>query len=122
MPAACLRLGRGHGGSFSFRTLSVASAKLRTPLNFKGRVVGFYGEQSKALAGVASMIADAQTANLKWQARYGRDPTDQQRAWLVNKVLLVVRADIAMRATKLTGNAQVHWQLTNLQTMYSPAS
>ena len=28
--------------------------------------VGFYGEQSKALAGVASMIADAQTT--KWQA------------------------------------------------------
>ena len=54
------------------------------------------------------MIADAQTA--KWQARYGRDPTDQHRAWLVNKV----RTDIAMRATKL--NAQV--QLTNLQTMY----
>ena len=30
--------------------------------DFKGWVVGFYGEQSKALAGVASMIADAQTA------------------------------------------------------------
>ena len=71
-------------------------------------MVGFYGEQSKALAGVANMIADAQTA--KWQARYGRDPTDQQRAWLVSKV----RTGIAMRATKL--NAQV--QLTNLQTMY----
>ena len=54
------------------------------------------------------MIADAQTA--KWQARYGREPTDQQRAWLVNKV----RTDMAMRATKL--NAQV--QLTNLQTMH----
>jgi hypothetical protein len=49
------------------------------------------------------MIADAQTA--KWQAKYGRDPTDQQRAWLVNKV----RTDTAMKATKL--NAQV--QLTN---------
>jgi hypothetical protein len=36
-------------------------------------VVGFNGEQSKALAGVANMIADAQTA------KYGRDPTDQQR-------------------------------------------
>ena len=48
--------------------------------DFKGWVVGFYGEQSKALAGVANMIADAQTA--KWQARYGREPTDQQRAWL----------------------------------------
>ena len=47
---------------------------------------------------------------MNWQARYGRDPTDQQRAWLVNKV----RTDIAMRATKL--NALV--QLTNLQAMY----
>ncbi len=64
----------------------------------QGWVVGFYGEQSKALAGVANMIADAQTA--KWQARYGREPTDQQRAWLVNKV----RTDIAMRATKLNAH------------------
>ena len=54
------------------------------------------------------MIADAQTA--KWQARYGREQTDQQRAWLVN----MVRTDIAMKAIKL--NAQV--QLTNLQAMY----
>ena len=55
-----------------------------------------------------SSVGPAQTA--KWQARYGREPTDQQRAWLVNKV----RTDIAMKATKL--NAQV--QLTNLQAMY----
>jgi hypothetical protein len=77
----------------------------------KGWVVGLYGEQSKALAVVASKIADAQIA--KWQARYGRDPTGQQRAWPVNKVL---RTDIqgAMKATKLS--AQV--QLTNLQAMY----
>jgi hypothetical protein len=51
------------------------------------------------------MIADAQTA--KWQAKYGRDPTDEQlevlngRGCQVNKV----RADIAMKATKL--NAQL---------------
>ena len=68
-------------------------SEITNATDFKGWVVGFYGEQSKALAGVANMIADAQTA--KWQARYGRDPTDQQRAWLVNKV----RTDIAMRAT-----------------------
>ena len=48
--------------------------------------------------------------NKMYLLRYGRDPTDQQRAWLENKV----RTDIAMRATKL--NAQV--QLTNLQAMY----
>ena len=85
-------------------------SEITNATDFKGRVVGFYGEQSKALASVPNMIADAQTASFKWQARYGRDPTDQQRAWLVNKV----RTDIAMRATKL--NAQV--QLTNLQAMY----
>ena len=83
-------------------------SEITNATDFKGWVVGFYGEQSKALAGVANIIADAQTA--KWQARYGREPTDQQRAWLVNKV----RTDVAMRATKL--NAQV--QLTNLQAMY----
>ncbi len=57
------------------------------------------------------MIADrdAQTA-AKWQARYGRDRTDQQRAWRVSKVRLT---DIAMRATKLNAHWQV--QLTNLQ-------
>ena len=84
-------------------------SEITNATDFKGWVVGFYGEQSRALAGVANMIADAQTA--KWQAtgKYGREPTDQQRAWLVNKV----RTDIAMRATKL--NAQV--QLTNLQAM-----
>ena len=58
------------------------------------------------------MIADAQSA--KWQAKYGRDPTDQQRAWLVNKV----RTDIAMQATRL--NAQV--QLTNLRNMYAKST
>ncbi len=59
-------------------------SEITNAADFKGRVVGFYGEQSKALAGVANKISDARTA--KWQARYGRDPTDQQRAWLVNKV------------------------------------
>ena len=85
--------------------------------DFEGWVVGFYGEQSMAMAarGVASMIADAQTA--KWQARYGRDPTDQQRpdpgAWLVK---VRTDSDIAMKATRTKLNAQV--QLTNLQAMY----
>ena len=44
------------------RELEITNA---TGTDFKGWVVGFYGEQSKALAGVASMIADAQTA--KWR-------------------------------------------------------
>ncbi len=42
--------------------------------------------------------------------RYGREPTIQQRAWLVSKV----RSDIAMMATKL--NAQVI--IKNLQNMH----
>ena len=80
--------------------------------DFQGWVVGFYGEQSKALKKVPNMIADAQSA--KWQAKYGRDPTDQQRAWLVSKV----RTDIAMHATRLI--AQV--QLTNLRSMYAKST
>jgi hypothetical protein len=55
------------------------------------------------------MLADAQIA--RWQSRYGRDPTDQQRSWLVNKI----RTDIAMLGTKL--NAQV--TIKNLQNMHA---
>ena len=51
------------------------------------------------LAKLPEMLADAQVA--RRQSKYGRDPTDQQRSWLVNKV----RSDIAMIGTKL--NAQV---------------
>jgi hypothetical protein len=54
------------------------------------------------------MLADAQIA--RWQSRYGRDPTDQQRSWLENKI----RTDIAMIGTKL--NAQVI--IKNLQNMH----
>ena len=57
------------------------------------------GEWSDGPAKMATMLADAQSA--RWQGKYGRDPTDQQRAWLVNKI----RTDIAMIGTKL--NAQV---------------
>ncbi len=62
------------------------------------------------------MFADSDAQTAKWQARYGREPTDQQRAWLVNKV----RTDIAMKASKLTGNA--HVELTSLQAMYERGS
>ncbi len=47
------------------------------------------------------MLADAQVA--RWQSKYGRDPSDQQRPWLVNKI----RTDIAMIGTKL----KAHWQV-----------
>ncbi len=67
--------------------------------DFQGWVLGFYNEQSDRLANLPVMLADAQIA--RWQSRYGRDPTDQQRSWLVNKI----RTDIAMIGTKL--NAQV---------------
>ena len=48
-------------------------SEITNATGLKGWVVGVNGEQSKALAGVANMIADAQTA------KYGRDPTDHQR-------------------------------------------
>ena len=53
------------------------------------------------------MLADAQVA--RWQSKYGRDPTDQQRSWLVSKI----RTDLAMREIKL--NAPV--MIKNLQSM-----
>jgi hypothetical protein len=77
--------------------------------DFQGWVLGFYNEQSDGLAKLPVMLADAQIA--RWQSRYGRDPTDQQRSWLVNKI----RTDIAMMGTKL--NAQVI--IKNLQNMHA---
>jgi hypothetical protein len=50
----------------------------------KGWVVGFHGEQSDELTKLPMMLADAQVA--RWQSKYGRDHTDQQRSWLVNKI------------------------------------
>jgi hypothetical protein len=76
--------------------------------NFEGWVVGFYGEWSDTLAKLPVKLADAQV--VRWQSKYGREPTIQQRAWLVSKV----RSDIAMMATKL--NAQVI--IKNLQNMH----
>jgi hypothetical protein len=72
------------------------------------RVLGFYSEQSDELAKLPEMLADAQVA--RWQSKYGRDPTDQQRSWLVSKI----RTDIAMMGIKL--NAQV--TIKNLQGMH----
>jgi hypothetical protein len=46
----------------------------------------------------------------RWPSKYGRDPTVQQRLWLVDKI----RTDIAMMGTKL--NAQV--SIKNLQSMH----
>ena len=69
---------------------------------------GFYGEWSDTLTKLPEKLADAQV--VRWQSKYGREPTIQQRAWLVSKV----RSDIAMMATKL--NAQVI--IKNLQNMH----
>jgi hypothetical protein len=77
--------------------------------DFQGWALGFYNEQSDGLAKLPVMLADAQIA--RWQSRFGRDPTDQQRSWLVNKI----RADIAMLGTKL--NARVI--IKNLQNMHA---
>ena len=72
-----------------------------SPEDFTGWVVGpgFYNEQSDELAKLPEMLADAQIA--RWQSKYGRDPTDQQRSWLVNKI----RTDIAMMGIKLNAQA-----------------
>jgi hypothetical protein len=75
---------------------------------FEGWVVGFYGEWSDKLTKLPETLADAQV--VRWQSKYGREPTIQQRAWLLNKI----RTDIAMMATKL--NAQVI--IKNLQNMH----
>ncbi len=66
---------------------------------------------SDELAKLPEMLADAHIA--RWQSKYGRDPTDQQRSWLVNKI----RTDIATIGTKLNA----HWQVTirNLQNMHA---
>ena len=80
-----------------------------SPEYFEEWVVGFSNEQSVKLAKLPEMLADAQVA--RWQGKYGRDPTDQQRSWLVNKI----RTDIAMMWTKL--NAQVI--IKNLQNMHA---
>jgi hypothetical protein len=73
--------GRGAGTSLLRAPLTLRAGRWQWVAGFK-----FYGEQSKALAGVANMIADAQTA--KWQAslRYGRDRdpgrrTSNGRGW-----------------------------------------
>ncbi len=76
--------------------------------NFDGWVVGFYGEWSDKLTKLPETLADAQIA--KWQSKYGKEPTIQQRSWLMSKI----RTDIAMMATKL--NAQVI--IKNLQNMH----
>ncbi len=56
------------------------------------------GEWSDKLAKLPEKLADAQVA--RWQNKYGREPTVQQRTWLANKT----PTDIAIMATEL--NAQ----------------
>ncbi len=80
--------------------------------NFEAWVVGFYGEWSDTLAKLPEKLADAQV--VRWQSKYGRDPTILQRAWLVSKV----RSDIAM--TRMATKLNAHWQviIRNLQNMH----
>ncbi len=66
------------------------------------------------------MPADAQVA--RWQSKYGRDPKDQQRSWLVNKITnrdgqleSIVLLVVAMIGTKLI--AQI--TIKNLQNMHA---
>ena len=62
------------------------------------------------LAKLPTTLADAQVA--RWQSKYGRDPTDQHRSRLVNKI----RTDTAMMGIKL--NAQVMIKNLNLPNMH----
>jgi hypothetical protein len=48
------------------------------------------------LAKLPTTFADPQVA--RWQSTYGRDPTDQQRSWLLSKI----RTDMAMMGTTST--------------------
>jgi hypothetical protein len=78
----------------TFKLRSLASFdEQANPEDFEGWVVGFHGEWSDKLAKllvlVPGKLADAQVA--RWQSKYGREPTVQQRAWLANKI----RTDIA---------------------------
>jgi hypothetical protein len=62
-------------------------------------------------------LAEAQV--VRWQNKYGRDPTDQQRSWLLHWLVNKIRTDIAMiMGIKL--NAQVIiMMIKNLQNMLS---
>ncbi len=59
------------------------------------------------------MLDDAQVA--RWQGKYGRDPTDQQRSWLVNKI----RTDIATIGTKLNAQVTRPGPIKNIQNMHA---
>jgi hypothetical protein len=71
-------------------------ANATNPDDFKGWAVGFYGEWSDELTKLPMTLADAQIA--RWQSKYGRDPTDPKRSWLVIKI----RTDIAMKGIKFS--------------------
>ena len=57
------------------------------------RTHGGHHEWSGVLAKLPTMLADMladahwQVARCQWQGKYGRDPTDQQRPLLVNRIL-----------------------------------
>ncbi len=75
-----------------------------------GGFVPLHGDRNlwhAELAKLPTMLADAQVA--RWQSKYGRDPTDQQRSWLVSKI----RTDLVMKEIKL--NTPV--MIKNLQSL-----
>jgi hypothetical protein len=63
-------------------------SEITNATDFKGWVVGFYGEQSKALAGVANLIADASVSTLQTRRQPNGKPgtgetrlTSNGRGW-----------------------------------------
>ncbi len=59
-----------------------AFTRIANLTDFKEWVLGFYGKIYNELAKLPTMLADAQVA--RWQSKYVRNRTDQQRSWLVN--------------------------------------
>jgi hypothetical protein len=71
-------------------------------------------QASRSRRSPKTMLAGAQVARWQSSCMDARDPTDQQRSWLLNKI----RTDLAMRGTKL--NARV--LIKNLQNMHEESS
>ncbi len=61
-------------------------------------------ERSDELTKLPEMLAEAQVA--RWQGKYGRDPTGQQRSWLVNK-MQTGTATMGIKLRLLNAAAQV---------------
>ena len=81
-----------HGSHVHATWVSPVLACLSSPEEFSA-------EAPHVLAKLPTTFADTQVA--RWQSKYGRDPTDQQRSWLLSKI----RTDMAVMGTKLNARS-----------------